>query len=107
MFPPELNQNAADVLVTIWNEETIPESLALASELRGQGLRVFVYPESDKLGRQFKYADSINIPYVCILGETELAEGKVALKNMRTGEQEKLSREDIGRKIKGQPVSSG
>ena len=100
MFPPELQTNSADVMVTIWNEESIAESLKLASELRSQGLRVLVYPEADKLGKQFKYASSINVPYVCILGENELAENKVAVKNMLTGEQEILDREGVAEKIK-------
>ncbi len=99
MFPAELETNSADVLVTIWNEESIGESLSLANELRGQGLRVFVYPEADKLGKQFKYASQINVSFVCVLGESELAENKVTLKNMRTGEQETLSRSEIAAKI--------
>ncbi|HSK70550.1 MAG TPA: His/Gly/Thr/Pro-type tRNA ligase C-terminal domain-containing protein, partial [Pyrinomonadaceae bacterium] len=100
MFPPELETNAADVMVTIWNEDSIGESLKLANELRQQGLRVLVYPEADKLGKQFKYADSINIPFVCVLGESELAENKVTLKNMQTGEQETILRGEIGEKVK-------
>ncbi len=100
MFPENLTTNSADVMITLWNEDAAGESLKLAGELREKGLRVLVYPESDKLGKQFKYADSINIPYVCILGETELAENKVALKNLKTGEQETVSREDLANKIK-------
>ncbi len=100
MFPADLTINSADVMVTIWNEETAGETLKLASELRQQNLRVLVYPEADKLGKQFKYADSINIPYVCILGKNELTENKVALKNMKTGEQETIDREEIAGKIK-------
>ncbi len=86
-------------MITIWNEETAGESLKLANELRKQNLRVLVYPEADKLGKQFKYADSINIPYVCILGETELAENKVALKNLQTGEQVKIDRDKLSKKL--------
>lgn len=100
MFPKELSENSADVLVTIWNEETIGESLKLAAELRKENLRVLVYPETDKLGKQFKYAGQINVPFVCVLGETELAENKVTLKNMLTSEQDIISREDIASKIK-------
>ena len=100
MFPESLQTNSADVMVTIWNEESIAESLKLANELRSQGLRVLVYPEADKLGKQFKYASSINVPYVCILGENELAENKVAVKNMLTGEQEIVAREGVAEKIK-------
>ncbi len=100
MFPPELQNNSADVLVTIWNEDAIGESLKLANDLRAEGLRVLVYPEVDKLGKQFKYADSIGVKYVCVLGESEIAENKAALKNMQTGEQETVAREEIAGKIK-------
>jgi len=100
MFPPELQTNSADVLVTVWNEESAGESLKLANELRSNGLRVLVYPEADKLGKQFKYASQINIPFVCVVGETELAENNVTLKNMQTGEQETVSREEIAQKVK-------
>ncbi|MDQ3062803.1 MAG: histidine--tRNA ligase [Acidobacteriota bacterium] len=106
MFPKELETNSADVLITIWNEESIGESLKLAGELRQRELRVLVYPEADKLGKQFKYADSIKIPFVCVLGETELAENKVTLKNMRTGEQETVLREDVVSKLKDLPLQN-
>lgn len=95
MFPPEIAESApADVMITIWNEATITESLRVANELRSGGLRVTVYPEADKLGKQIKYADSIKVPYVCMLGENELAEGKVTIKNMKSGEQTTVSRSD-------------
>jgi histidyl-tRNA synthetase len=101
MFPPEIaDSTPADVMVTIWSEETISESLKLANELRTSGLRVTLYPEADKLGKQLKYADSIMAPYVCVLGETEIAEGKVTLKNMKTGDQVSASRGDIAQRIK-------
>jgi histidyl-tRNA synthetase len=100
MFPESLQTNSADVMITIWNEESIAESLKLANDLRATGLRVLVYPEADKLGKQFKYAGSINVPYVCILGENELAENKVAVKNMTTGEQEIVVREEVASKVK-------
>ena len=96
MFPPEISDShAADVMVTIWSEETIVESLKLASELRGQGLRVTVYPEPDKFGKQMKYADAIKVRWVCVLGETEINDGKVTLKNMVTGDQETLTRASV------------
>ncbi len=94
-----IKNDSADVMVTIWNEETVSESLKLAAELRAEGLRVLVYPEADKLGKQFKYADSINIPFVCVLGDEELRQNKVALKNLRSGEQEIVSRDLIATKI--------
>jgi histidyl-tRNA synthetase len=96
MFPPEIADSApAEVLVTFWSDETVGESLKLASELRSKGLRVTVYPESDKLGKQIKYADSLKVPFVCVLSESELAENKVTVKNMKTGEQETVPRKDV------------
>jgi len=100
MFPAELQNASADVLVTVWNEETISESLELAMDLRAQGLRVLIYPEADKLGKQFKYASSINVPFVAILGDEERAKGLVALKNMQTGEQKTISRNEVAETIK-------
>ena len=101
MFPPEIAESTpADVLVTIWNDDTVAESLKLASELRQQGLRVTVYPEPDKLGKQIKYADSIKIPYVAVLGESEIAEGKVTIKNMRLGEQQTVERKSVSDMLK-------
>jgi histidyl-tRNA synthetase len=96
MFPPEIAESTpADVMVTIWSEQTISDSLKLANELRQQGIRVTLYPEPDKLGKQIKYADSIKVPYVCVLGESELVDGKVTLKNMRSGEQQTLERNAV------------
>jgi histidyl-tRNA synthetase len=101
MFPPEIAESrAADVMVTIWNEETVSASLKLADEMREQNLRVLVYPEPDKLGKQIKYADSIKVPFVCVLGESEIAENKVTLKNMETGDQATLERTEIASRIK-------
>jgi histidyl-tRNA synthetase len=100
MFPAEVAATSADVMVTIWNEETIAESLKLASDLRSQGRRVLVYPEADKLGKQLKYADTINVPWVCVLGDSEIAENKVTLKNMSSGDQKTMTRDKIAEEIK-------
>ena len=58
-----------------------------------------VYPEADKLGKQFKYADSIKVPWVCVIGESEIAENTVTLKNLSTGEQNTYPRSEIASKI--------
>ena len=95
MFPPRLESSPADVMVAIWNEESIPESIALAHELRAGGLRVDLYPEADKLGKQFKYASSLSVPFVAVLGDEERSRGEVALKDLRSGEQRALKREEL------------
>jgi histidyl-tRNA synthetase len=95
MFPPEVITAPADLMVTIWNEEAIVDSIALAMELRGAGLRVDLYPEADKIGKQFKYASARGITFVAVVGEEERARREVALKNLTTGEQQTLPSNQI------------
>jgi histidyl-tRNA synthetase len=105
MFPAALTSTAADVMVTVWSAERTAETLALASELRAAGLRVDVYPEADKLGKQFKYASSRDVPFVLILGDDEVARGQVAVKNLTTGEQTAVSRAAVAEFIRqGRPA---
>jgi len=99
MFPPEVGTAPADVMVAIWDDESIAESLKLARELRAVGLRVNLYTQADKLGKQFKYASSIGIPFVAVIGEEELAQGQVALKDMRSGEQRAIIRSEIAKEL--------
>ena len=95
MFPENLSDAPADVMVTIWSEETISDSLALAGELRRKNLRVDLYPEADKLGKQFKYASARGIRFVAVIGEEERQNRQVALKNMSTGEQVTLTADAV------------
>jgi histidyl-tRNA synthetase len=99
MFPASTASGAVDVMVTIWSEETRAETLALASELRRAGLRVDVYPEADKLGKQFKHASSRHVPWVAVIGDDERAKGEVAIKDMRSGDQQRAPRADAARLI--------
>src|ERR1700752_2288687 len=100
MFPARLDSSPADVMVTIWNKDSVTESIKLAQELRAAGLRVDLYPEADKLGKQFKYASSLRIPFVAVLGEEEQAKGLVALKDMQSGEQRAVARADVAQLVK-------
>jgi histidyl-tRNA synthetase len=89
MFPANLLKASADVLVTIWDESSAGDALALARQLRAGGLRVDVYPErGDKVGKQFKYASTRGVPFVVVAGPDERARGEVSLKDMRSGEQQ-------------------
>jgi len=92
MFPAQIVRGSVDVMVTIWSHATRGDSLAMADTLRHAGLRADVYPEADKLGKQFKYASARHVPFVAILGDDERARGEVALKNMGTGEQTSVRR---------------
>ena len=95
MFPSQIASSPADVMVSIWNEESIKDSIALAHELRQAGLRVDLYPEPDKVGKQFKYAASREIPFVAVIGDEERSRGEVSIKDMRSGTQRSVKREDL------------
>ncbi|HEY0173748.1 MAG TPA: histidine--tRNA ligase [Pyrinomonadaceae bacterium] len=94
MFPKELERASADVLVTVWNEESVADSLAFAAELRraAPALRVDVYPDADKLGKQLRYASARGVSFVVVVGDEERERGEVALKDMKTGGQERVAR---------------
>ena len=81
-------------MVTLWNQQSESEALALAGALRRERLRVDVYPEPDKLGKQFKYASSRNIPFVIVIGDDEKAAGTATVKDLRIGEQQTIARSD-------------
>jgi histidyl-tRNA synthetase len=100
LFPPSLVGTPADVMVTIWNAEKTADAIRLAGELRADGLRVDVYPEPDKIGKQFKYADSRGIPFVTVVGDDEAARGEVAVKNLSSGEQSVMPRAQAAAFIK-------
>jgi histidyl-tRNA synthetase len=97
MFPAALTATSADVMVTIWNANGAGDAIRLAGELRAAGLRVDVYPEADKIGKQFKYADARGIRFVTILGAER---GDVAVKNLKTGEQHVMPRASVADFIK-------
>ncbi len=99
MFPASVVDGGVDVMVTVWSQETSGESLALASDLRRSGLRVDVYPEPDKLGKQFKYASSRQVPFVAILGDDERARSEVSIKDLRSGDQTTMTNAEAGRFI--------
>lgn len=91
---------SAQVLVTLFDEKTSGKSLEVAGKLRASGISVDIYPELDKLGKQFKLADQKKIPYVIVIGENELEQSKVQLKSMESGNQELLSIEEVIKKLK-------
>jgi histidyl-tRNA synthetase len=96
MFPAGLQRAAADVLVTRFEGEPVEDALRLAADLRAAGLRVEVYPDPDKLGKQFKYASTRAVPFVTVVGGDERAAGMVTLKNMVDGQQSTAPRAGIG-----------
>ncbi len=87
-------QSIADVLVVSMSDEY--EKVAeIASKLRENGINTQVNIEDQKLGKKFKYADNLNVKYVIVIGEDEIKNNVVSLKNMDTGEQQTITLEDV------------
>ena len=100
MFPESVAGAAVDVLVALWNEASRADALALAGELRQGGLRVDIYPEPEKLGKQFKYASAGKVPFVAIVGDDERAQGTVSIKDLRSGDQQTVRRGEAAQHVR-------
>lgn len=92
---PERVGSKPQVIVTVFDEVTLKGSLQITDELRGAGYRTVLYPDADKMGKQFKYADRLDIPVAVILGPDETANGQVAVKNLKTREQVTVDRDAL------------
>lgn len=102
MFPTSLPSSAAEVMIGAFDEESTHYSIELASELRKQGLRVFVYPEAANPGKQLSYARDCNIPFMIVVGQDERETGELILRNTKIRGGEKLPREKLAETIKRQ-----
>ncbi len=69
--------------------------LPLVAQVRAAGIHTELYPESAKMKKQMSYADMKKIPYVAIVGEAEMAEGKITVKDMITGKQQLLTADEL------------
>ena len=94
LFPEEALEQT-QVLFATFGQEELKYALTWARELRAKGVRTEVFPEPTKMKKQMGYADNNHIPYVAIVGGDEMAQQKVMLKNMTTGEQALVSREEL------------
>jgi histidyl-tRNA synthetase len=99
LYPKEAT-NVTRLLFVNFGEKEAAFALSLLSKVRAAGISAEIYPDSAKMKKQMSYANSKQIPFVAIIGETELAEGKAMLKDMTTGEQKLLSAEEIIAAIK-------
>ena len=94
LFPKDAAA-AATVLFTNMGEREVAYSVPVAAALRKAGFACEIYPDSAKLKKQFEYADRKGIPYLAIVGDQEVAEGTVTLKNLATGEQRRVAKGDL------------
>ncbi len=94
LFPKEL-LTTTQVLFATFGSDELHYALGWAKELRKAGIAVEVYPEPTKMKKQMGYADAKGIPFVAIVGGDEMAQNKVMLKNMTTGEQQLVDLENL------------
>ncbi len=90
LFPEELNSSTRAIFLNLGGEEEAA-SLRLLRQLRQEDIAVEIYPEAAKMKKQMEYANRRQIPYVVIIGSQELAEEVATVKNMATGEQQKVA----------------
>jgi histidyl-tRNA synthetase len=94
LFPLNFT-HATDLLFVNFGEKEADHLLPIVMQLRREGICCELYPEAAKMKKQMSYADSNHIPYVAIVGENEIKEGKITLKDMQSGEQKSLSVQEI------------
>ena len=88
------------VLFVNFGEKEGAQSLQYVMKLRANGIPAEIYPDSTKMKKQMSYANDKNVAYVAMVGETEMANGTIALKCMETGEQENLTINEVISKLK-------
>ncbi|MEG1579874.1 MAG: histidine--tRNA ligase [Bacteroidaceae bacterium] len=94
LYPKEA-VNGVQVLFINFGEKEAAYCLPLASKLRGAGIRTEIYPDTAKMKKQMSYANAHAVPFVALVGENEMNEGKVTFKNMATGEQSMVTPEEL------------
>jgi len=98
LFPEKVAQTS-DVMVVNFEEKEQLFYLDIVKQIRSAGIKAELYPDAVKLKKQFSYADARNIPFVIIAGGDEIASGQLSLRNMKNGEQEKLTITEIISKL--------
>ena len=99
LYPKE-SLNATQLLFINFGEKETAYCLPIVSAAREQGIRTEIYPDAVKMKKQMSYANAKAIPFVALAGETEMAEGKITLKNMTTGEQSLVTPDELLKTIK-------
>ena len=94
LYPKDATQGVRLLFIN-FGEREATRCLQLARQVRAAGISAEVYPDAAKMKKQMSYANARQIPFVALIGEQELADGTISLKNMTTGEQQTLSPEQL------------
>jgi histidyl-tRNA synthetase len=99
VIPADIGLPPANVMVTVFDETSQSASLALTAELRQVGIKATCYPEAGKLAKQFKYADRLGTRLLLVIGPDELAQGSVTVKDLKTGTQQTITRDQTAGQV--------
>ncbi len=99
LFPREAHAGARLLFINFGEKEGA-HCLRLARQVRQAGIPTEVYPDAAKMKKQMQYANALQVPYVALVGEQEMQEDLIALKDMTTGEQQKLTVEQLIEKLR-------
>ncbi len=94
LYPDEISESVKVMFVNFGEAEAL-QSMKYVKELRDAGIAAQLYPDAAKLKKQMALADAEKIPFVAIVGESELEDGSIMLKNMVSGTQEKMTVSDV------------
>jgi len=94
LFPGQLADNKSLLFINFGSDEAT-HAMRIVKDIRDHGLSAQLYPDKDKMKKQMTYADKNNFQYVALLGGNEVENGTVALKNMKTGDQEQVLQSDL------------
>ncbi|WP_420186631.1 histidine--tRNA ligase [Bacteroides pyogenes] len=100
LYPKEA-VNGTEIMFVNFGEKEAAFSMNMLAKLRAAGIRAEIFPDSAKMKKQMGYANAKQIPFVAIVGENEMNEGKAMLKNMESGEQQLVSVEELIAKLQG------
>ena len=87
--------NGTQLLFINFGEKETAYCLPAVAKARAAGIRTEIFPDSSKMKKQMSYANAKQVPYVALAGENEMAEGKLTLKNMQTGDQQLVTIEEL------------
>jgi histidyl-tRNA synthetase len=96
---PKDATNGTQLLFINFGEKETAYCLPIVAKMREAGIRTEIFPDSSKMKKQMAYANAKQIPFVALVGENEMAAGKLTLKNMETGEQTLVTPEEMMKAI--------
>ena len=94
LYPKEA-VSTTKILFVNFGEKEMEYCLPIVGQVRAAGISAEIYPDTAKMKKQMSYANAKGIPYVVIVGESEMAEGKMTVKNMETGEQQLMTATEL------------